>query len=533
MAGTPRLRPVGERTFLAEYSADINPAISGQVRALATAVAGRPDVAETVPGFHSLLIILGAGADRSRFIREVSHTLETPRATPSTGRLITVPVVYGGPNGPDLAAVARRTGRREEEVIRLHSGSEYLVYMVGFAPGFPYLGVLPAGLHLPRRETPRTRVPPGSVAIADRLTGIYPQETPGGWHLIGWTPLRLFDPATDPPALCEPGDRVRFERHDPATTAMSPDGAKVTPAGAAISPSRPVLAVREPGLLATVQDGGRRGYRRLGVPWSGPMDPQQHALANHRTGNGPDEAALEMTWPAPMMETLGEIVCAVAGAGWQALVGGRPADPEAPLELRPGQALEFRRSGNAVWAYLAVGGGIDVPSVLGSRSTYLRGGFGGMGGRALRAGDVLGRREVAHRPRRLPSPVSSPQDPLVVRVIPGPQEAHFTEEGFRRLSHEVYAVTPQIDRTGYRLSGPVIPHAAPPEILPEGVLPGAVQVPGDGQPIVLMTDGPTSGGYPKIATVVGADLPRLAQAAPGTRVRFRAVTVADLAREET
>ena len=121
----------------------------------------------------------------------------------------------------------------------------------------------------------------------------------------------------------------------------------------------------------------------------------------------------------------------------------------------------------------------------------------------------------------------------MVRVIPGPQEAHFTEEGFRRLSHEVYAVTPQIDRTGYRLSGPAIPHAAPPEILPEGVLPGAVQVPGDGQPIVLMTDGPTSGGYPKIATVVGADLPRLAQAAPGTRVRFRAVTVADLAREET
>src|SRR3972149_6878610 len=155
--------------------------------------------------------------------------------------------------------------------------------MVGFAPGFPYLGVLPAGLHLPRRETPRPRVPPGSVAIADRLTGIYPQETPGGWHLIGWTPLRLFDPATDPPALCEPGDRVRFERNDPATTATSPNAAKVTSAGA------------------------------------------------------------------------------VAGAGWQALVDGRPADPEAPLELRPGQALEFRRSGNAVWAYLAVGGGIDVP----------------------------------------------------------------------------------------------------------------------------------------------------------------------------
>ncbi len=529
-AGRPRLRPVGEGSFLAEFPPQIDPAISSQVRALAAAASARRDVAESVPGVHSLLIVLRAGANRSRFIQEIGDALEAPQAAPPTGRLITVPVTYGTSAGPDLADVARHTGLREEEVIRLHSGSEYLVYMVGFAPGFPYLGVLPAALRLPRRETPRPRVPAGSVAIVDQFAGIYPQETPGGWHVIGRTSLQLFDPAADAPALCQPGDRVRFEPGAAATAfaAVTADAA----GDAAVPAHRPVLGVREPGFLATVQDGGRRGYRRLGVPWSGPMDPEHHALANRRVGNPPDEAALEMIWPAPVLTAQSETVCAVSGPGWQILVDGRPADVEGPLALRPGQVLEFRRSKEAVWAYLAVGGGIDVPLVLGSRSTYLRGMFGGLHGRALRAGDLLGRREVAHRPRRLASSASSPEDPLRVRVIPGPQEAHFTEEGFRRLLSEAYTVTPQVDRTGYRLRGPAITHAAPPEILPEGALPGAVQVPGDGQPIVLMADGPTSGGYPKIATVVGADLPRLAQAAPGTRVRFRAVTVADLAREE-
>lgn len=536
MARWPKARPVGERAVLVEFPPEIDPLISAQVRALGALTAARADVVETVPAFRALLIILAVGADRSRVIREVGDLLTdpAPRAL-SPGREITVPVVYGGLQGPDLAEVARRLGLREQEVIDLHCGREYLVHMVGFAPGFPYLGSLPDVLRLPRRASPRTRVPAGSVAIADRLSGIYPQDTPGGWHLIGWTPLRLFDLRDPRPALCEAGDRVRFVRVD-----------QVPPASAAplrqVEPSEPrvaVLVVREPGLAATIQDGGRRGYRRLGVPWSGPMDPAHHALANLRAGNRPDAAAVEMTWPPPVLEAVGDGICAVAGPGWEPVVDGRPVDPAGPVVLRRGQVLEFRRSTDAMWAYVALAGGIDVPSILGSRATYLRGGFGGLGGRALWEGDILGRREEASHPRRLPSlgPVGDPSpaqmdDPLVVRVIPGPHEDRFTEEGFQRLLTQVYTVTPQIDRTGYRLMGPPIPHAGPAEILPEGMLPGAVQVPGDGTPIVLMADGPTTGGYPVIAYVVTADLPGLAQAAPGRQARFRQTTVAALGGEQ-
>ncbi len=524
----PRLRPVGERGFLAVFTPEIDPALSARVRGLADHVAALPEVAEAVPGFCTVLVILREDADRSRLLPRLQEALAGAVPAAGVGTLVTVPVAYGGSAGPDLADVAHSAGRSEDEVVARHHAPEYLVYMVGFAPGFPYLGVLPEVLRLPRRQTPRTRVRAGSVAIADRLTGIYPLETPGGWHLIGWTPLRLFDPAKDPPALCSPGDRVRFE---PGVEASREQAAASASQPMPVSePRRPVLGIRAPGFLATVQDGGRRGYRRLGVPWSGPMDSRYHALANRRAGNAADAAALEMAWPPPVVEAFEEVLCGFAGPGWQVAVDGRRADDEGPLLLRRGQVLEFHRRGDTLWAYLAVAGGIDVPPILGSRATYLRGGFGGLG-RTVRGGDALGRGEEAERPRRLPSPIEPPEDPLVVRLIPGPQDASFTEEGFQRLLSEVYTVTPSIDRTGYRLAGPRIEHAAPPEILPEGALPGVIQVPGDGQPIVLMADGPTTGGYPKIATVAGPDLSRLAQAAPGTRVRFRAVTVTDLQRE--
>ncbi len=531
-----RLRPVGDRAFLVTFPPDIDPDTSARVRALDRVLAARPDVAETVPGFSTVLVILSGGADRARFIREWSEERETSVTDRSRGdaaadgKSLTVPVVYGGGGGPDLDEVGRRAGLSPQAVIESHLSREYLVYMVGFAPGFPYLGVLPDNLHLPRRATPRTRVPAGSVAIADRLTGVYPRETPGGWHVIGWTPLSFFDARKEPPALCAAGDRVRFvlaSGHD----SILPPAARAAQEPEMAAPRRPVLSVREPGLVATAQDPGRFGYRRLGVPWSGPLDPREHALANGRAGNPPDAATLEMTWPAPVFDVLDEVVCALAGPGWQATVDGHPADPGAPLPLRRRQVLGFRREGKALWAYLAVEGGVDVPLVLGSRATLLRGGFGGVEGRALRAGDVLGRGAVADRPRRLPPSPVLPEDPLMIRLIPGPQEAHFAAEGLHRLLGETYAVTVQIDRAGYRLAGPMIPHAAPAEILPEGVLPGAVQVPGDGQPIVLMADGPTTGGYPKIGTVPAADLGRLAQAGPGTRVRFRAVTVTALGEE--
>ena len=216
MRTEPRILTAGDSALVVEFGDRIDPAINREVRALWRAVerAALPGVVELQPTYRSLLVCfdpLEADVDRLR-----ARLLEIDRQKDEAGedapRVIEVPTSYGGEFGPDLAFVARHNGLAEDEVVAIHSAASYLVYMLGFSPGFPYLGGMPERIAAPRLDTPRTSIPAGSVGIAQRQTGIYPVESPGGWRLIGRTPLPLFDPERDPPALFEPGDTIRFVR---------------------------------------------------------------------------------------------------------------------------------------------------------------------------------------------------------------------------------------------------------------------------------------------------------------------------------
>jgi biotin-dependent carboxylase-like uncharacterized protein len=442
-----------------------------------------------------------------------------------------LPVAYGGEYGPDLPAVAGRLGLSEAEVVRLHADATYRVYMIGFAPGYSYLGELPARLELPRLSTPREHVPAGSVAIAGRQTGVYSVATPGGWHLLGRTPVRLFDPEREPPCYLAPGDRVRFvpitAAEFEAQVAVERSGEQ---AGRADEPDH--LEVVAPGLLTTVQDLGRTGYARYGVPAAGAMDAFAARAANRLVGNAADAALLEITLAGPTIRfAASHALFAITGAD----LSPRLDDGEVPgwtaCVAPPGSTLKFGRRRAGLRAYLAVAGGIRTGLVLGSAATYLRGEFGGYQGRALKAGDrvpvgsaagdggpVAGRVvPAAARPAYSREPV--------VRVVLEPHAERFTREALEALLSAAYAVGPASDRMGYRLQGPALARHEPADILSQGLPLGGVQVPGDGQPIILLADHQTTGGYPLIATVVRADLPLLAQLAPGDRLRFRAVTV--------
>ncbi|MDA8216334.1 MAG: 5-oxoprolinase subunit PxpB [Dehalococcoidales bacterium] len=215
----PRLLPAGESALVVEFADAITPEANERVMALARALAARPlaGLGEAVPTYRSLLVHfdpLLLGEERLR--RHLAFLLGDLAAGPADvgtgreGRLHEIPTVYGGEMGPDLAGVAAITGLDEDEVVRLHGEETYTVYMIGFLPGFPYLGTLPEALATPRLESPRLAVPAGSVAITGRQTGIYPMESPGGWRIIGRTPWRLFDVRRDPPSFLAPGDRVRF-----------------------------------------------------------------------------------------------------------------------------------------------------------------------------------------------------------------------------------------------------------------------------------------------------------------------------------
>lgn len=526
----PRVAPAGDRGLLVEFAPDLSLDANARVHGADRLLRDLPGVVETVPGLRSVLVAydpLAVSFDEIACRAAAAGRAAAP--APASGRsLVEIPVVYGGTAGPDLEEVALACGITQAEAIALHSGTDYRVYMIGFAPGFPYLGLLAPRLRLPRRSTPRIRVPSGSVATADAFSGVYPHETAGGWHLLGRTNVCMFDPDRALPCLLRPGDRVRFVPVSEDPTARGSAQADAIPGDVASvgAIGRPVFEVLESGLMTTVQDRGRIGWRRFGVPSSGALDLPALAAVNRALGNMPGAAAIELTYPGPKLRVLREAEIAVAGADLTALVNRTALDPEEPVRARPGDLLEFEPPRAGQWLYLGVFGGVEAPVLMGSRSVYARGGPGGPLGRALRAGDVLGMGEASsalRRTRRSGDPLTAGSGP--VRVVLGPQAGDFTAEAQAAFLGQAYTATAQRDRSGSRLAGSILRHQGSAEILSDGLLPGAIQVPADGRPLVVLADGPTTGGYPKMAWVIGPDLCRIAQAGPGTRLRFQAIAV--------
>ncbi len=287
-----------------------------------------------------------------------------------------------------------------------------------------------------------------------------------------------------------------------------------------------MLEVLEPGLLTTVQDGGRRGWARYGIPPSGPLDPAAFAAANALVGNPPDAAGLEITLLGPTLRFWRAAIVAVCGADFALTVGRRPVPTWHALYIRAGEVLTFGERRRGARAYLAIAGGLALPPFLGSQATYLPGGFGGLDGRALRAGDRLPWHPPIPLPYARAGRVWPPQHrppysaAPTLRVILGPQDDYFTPEGIETFRSAAYTLTATSDRMGTRLHGPPIAHRAATDIISDGVIWGSIQVPPDGQPIVMLADHQTTGGYPKIAAVIQADLPLLAQSLPGDAIRF-------------
>ncbi|MFP5503729.1 MAG: biotin-dependent carboxyltransferase family protein [Candidatus Sericytochromatia bacterium] len=289
------------------------------------------------------------------------------------------------------------------------------------------------------------------------------------------------------------------------------------------------LTVLKPGLLTTVQDAGRVGFQRYGMPVAGAMDPFAMAVANVLVGNPLGAAVLESTLVGPTLRAGSDMVLAVCGADVAPSVEGEPVGMWRSFRLPAGATLACQAAATGARAYLAVAGGFAVPMVMGSASTYLQGRLGGLEGRALRRGDVLpvGPAPEAAMPGRRLVPEAIPRyaETARLRVVPGPEAGGLDPVAWR----EPYVVTPQADRMGYRLSGPAIGHALG-ELLSDATPMGTIQVPPDGQPILLMADRQPTGGYPRLGVVASVDWPAAAQLRPGSRVSFEPVTVDEAVR---
>jgi biotin-dependent carboxylase-like uncharacterized protein len=288
-----------------------------------------------------------------------------------------------------------------------------------------------------------------------------------------------------------------------------------------------VIRVVKPGLLTTVQDLGRRGYRAFGMPLAGAVDRRSHALANLLGGNDAGAATLELTLLGPTLRFERAAYVGVCGADLRAKLDGVQVENGRGFFVPAGGELAFGSAAAGCRAYLAVRGGIAVPPVLGSRSTYTRAAVGGFQGRKLETGDVLPLTPAASKGSRAPRALPRELLPRMggevrLRVLLGPQDDLFTGEARTTFLEAAYGVTNRNDRMGYQLEGPPLRHRSKADIVSDALCPGAVQVPGSGMPIVMMADCQTTGGYAKLATVIGPDVPLLAQARLGDAVRFAA-----------
>ncbi|MEM6749680.1 MAG: 5-oxoprolinase subunit PxpB [Planctomycetota bacterium] len=461
----------------------------------------------------------------------------------SSQKPLTIPVCYGGAFGPDVEASAEELGVSADRLIETHAGASYRVDFLGFSPGFGYLSGLPGELRLPRHATPRPRVPAGSVAIAEGRSAVYPSPTPGGWRLIGRTPWVMFDPHRDPPSLLQAGDAVRFERIDETTfdrLAKEAEAESAARREAALSREKQgdedqaVIRVMRGGGPATVQDLGRFGYGDIGVAPSGAADVISLRLGNRLLGQPDGEAAIEMTLVGGVYRLEADAVVCLTGADAPraAVRSGEGTQPIAmgqPLTVRAGDEVEVGPLEGGARAYLCVKGGLRTPVVLGSRSTHVPSGLGGVG-RLLRDGDELAVARTSESslaawlseaaPRSASEAIRPAALPQVVRIVPGQHRDRFPPELDVSLPSAEFDVDARSDRTGIRLRGAGVWEVDREGLESEAVSPGAVQVPPDGHPIVLGVDGPTVGGYPVLAQVIEADLPVLGQLRPGDKVRF-------------
>jgi antagonist of KipI len=292
--------------------------------------------------------------------------------------------------------------------------------------------------------------------------------------------------------------------------------------------SKPLFQVKKPGLLTTIQDEGRIGYQQYGIVAAGAMDPFSMNISNLLVGNPKNEAVLEITLMGPVLTVLEDTVIAICGGNLSPKVNGKTVSMWKSFVVKKGQQIEFGQPKEGARAYLSTAGGFDVPRIMGSKSTYLKARIGGLDGRALQKDDIL--YGIEERPMKSGRSLHGDEIPTYqkevdIRVVLGPHLSDFSDEAISTFLSSSYEVTPQSDRMGYRLKGPKIEHKTSADIISEAIPLGGIQVPANGEPIILMADRQTTGGYTRIATVISSDIPLLAQALPGAQIRFKAVSV--------
>lgn len=549
------VHPVNESSILLRFGNSIDVHTHQQLMQAKQSIEQNPfpGFVETVPAYNSLAVYYNPvevvqttatiAASVEQTIRNIIANAKSPTASTTT-QLIELPVCYDEDFAPDLAETAVNLQLSTDTLIQLHCSKTYHVYMLGFTPGFPYMAKTDERIVTKRKQQPRLTVVPGSVAIAGEQTGIYPFATPGGWNIIGRTPLQLFDRHKTNPFLLKAGDEVKFkpitqdefEQYSTSNIELNSTNSinRSTETSAA---NKPIIQVEQCGFLTTLQDTGRTGYLQYGVSKGGAMDSYSAQLVNVLIGNDADETVLELTQSPHRFLFTADTVIAFAGGGLQPEKEQQLLPLHKPLFIAAGTVVHCRQQLPGFRLYMAVAGGFAADEFLQSSSTDLLITAGGFDGRPLKKADILAQKNKHNKLQQQLLQVLKAGATIelfqsnesmmgtTIRVLKGAEWNYLTDTSAINFTQQAFTVTQQSNRMGYRLKTETLQTNQSCDIISSPVTQGTVQLTSSGEMIILMADAQTVGGYPRIAQVCAADLSLLAQKKPGDAIQFQIVSL--------
>ena len=483
---------------------------------------------ETVPAYNSITVFyqpeLMITFDKSPTVFVKSHIeklIAEKSILPSLKKkYVSIPVCYDEEFGPDLPYISETKGISVQQIIATHQQKDYHVYMMGFLPGFSYMGEVDDTIAVARKASPRAVIEKGSVGIAGNQTGIYPLTSPGGWQIIGRTPYCLFDIEKEDPFFIKTGDTVHFDsitkeefyKYKEKENSVIVEEEK----------NNPNVIVRKAGVNSTFQDNGRFGFRSYGVPESGAMDAYSHNIANALVGNEKNCATIECTMGGLCLEFNINTVIALTGAGI-VFVNGKSIPLYQPHNIALNDVVEVRFNNKGIRTYLAVQGGFTSKVMMNSRSASPKINIGttlkkDMGLRV----EISQTKQVLNKIDKLEIPVF--ESHKTIRIIDGNEINWITKESIQQFYTEQFALSNRCDRMGYLLEGKPIYLENKVEMLSTAVVKGTIQLTPSGQLIVLMNDCQTTGGYPRIGQIAAIDLRVMAQLKQGDTILFKRIS---------
>lgn len=516
--------PLSEHAITFQFGDNLSEEVYKIISRLNFAIKKKPfeGFVETIPAYTTLtvfynpILLFDEQVSNYDYICDyVSKLLNNlPKTESQKKEIVEVPVCFDAEFAADLSLIAQEKGLSETEIIDIFLSRTYKIYMMGFLPGFAYMGEVHPSIATGRKATPRSMVEAGSVGIAGKQTGIYPINSPGGWQIIGRTPLNVFDINRKDAILFKSGDNIQFyainkEEYYQIKQPIFKESKTF---------SSPDILILKGGVYTTIQDTGRLGYRDLGVPVGGAMDVLSHHEANAMVGNDMHDATLECTMGGLVLVFKKNTYFALSGSG-KAFLNGMEVAYYVPHKVKEEDVLEIRYNGIGFRTYLAVKGGFAGKKIMDSRSAIPKIGLG----------ELL----TKNHPLQIGKPNNKPLKPIpkrelskakTIRIFASNEIDWLTESDKQHLLLNSYRISNRSDRMGYHLESEPLELEQKKEMLSTAVCPGTIQLTPNGQLIVLMNDCQTTGGYPRVGQVAEVDLAVLAQMKSGDVFNFELIS---------